>query len=75
LLYVLVSFFIWGKKKKLDWKYVLGGLFAAEIQTLREPFDDYIDEKHYHNDFLYSPSNGSHLQLTNGRGRSSQSEL
>lgn len=53
----------------------LGALFGSEIQFLREPYDDYIDEKVYNNHFPYSTSNGSHLQLTNGRSRYSQSEL
>ena len=63
----------------------LGGLFAAEIQFLREPFDDYLDAKHFHHHqqqqqqyrhrFPYSASNDSRLQLTSGRGYVSQSEL
>jgi hypothetical protein len=53
----------------------LGLSFAAEVQFLREPYEDYIDEKHYHDHFPYSPSNGSHLQLTQGRGRLPQYEV
>lgn len=53
----------------------LGVLFATEVKFLRDSYEDYIDEKPYHDDFPYSPSNGSHLQLTQGRGRLSNSDL
>ncbi|UJR22982.1 hypothetical protein I4U23_026009 [Adineta vaga] len=50
-------------------------LFAAEVQFLREPLETYLDDKHYHDHFPYSPSNGSHLQLTQSRSRFSQYEV
>jgi hypothetical protein len=60
---------------KIYLEICLGVLFAAEVQFLREPYEDYIDEKPYKDDFPYSPSNSSHLQLTQGRGRLPHSEL
>ena len=53
----------------------LGILFAAETKYLRAPFDDGLEEKQYQDEYGYSPSNGSHMQLTHGRGRLPQSEL
>jgi len=54
---------------------VLVYFFGGEIQFLRQSYEDYMDEKHYHDQFPYSQSNDSHLQLTHGRSRLSQSEL
>ncbi len=50
-------------------------MFAAEVKFLRSPYEDDIDGKQYDDDLGYSPSNGSHMQLTYGRNRKTQSEL
>lgn len=53
----------------------LGIFFAVEVRFLRAPYESDIDEKGYNDDYPYSPSNGSHMQLTQGRGRLPQSEI
>jgi len=70
-----LSYSYWLEFGALFFALCAGLFYGAEIQFLRQTYEDYLDEKHYHNQFPYSQSNDSHLQLTNGRGRSSQSEL
>lgn len=65
--------FRWTQSNEID--FLLGGLFAAEIEFLRELDEDYVDEKRLYNTFPYSTSNDSRLQLTSSRHRFSQSEM
>lgn len=53
---------------------ILVGMFAAEARFLRGSYGE-VPEKRYEGDYPYTPTNGSHMQLTNGRSRRPQSEL
>jgi len=54
---------------------LLGGLFAAEANFLRAPYEGDLDDKQDNEEFSSLPTNGSHMQLTYGRNRKPQSEL
>ncbi|CAF4392140.1 unnamed protein product, partial [Rotaria magnacalcarata] len=49
--------------------------FAVEIQFLRAPYVSDAEDKQENDEFVHTPSNGSRMQLTNGRDRRPQSEL
>ncbi|CAF1508765.1 unnamed protein product, partial [Rotaria sordida] len=51
------------------------GAFASEVQFLRAPYEDDMEDKQYNDEYGYTPSNGSHMQLTYGRNRKPQSDI
>ena len=50
-------------------------MFAAEVQFLRAPYESDEDDREYNDEFGYTPSNGSHMQLTHARSRKPKLEL
>lgn len=70
-----LSYSYWIEFAALVFALAACGLFAAEVRFLRAPYAGGIDDKEDHDDYPYSPSNGSHMQLTHGRARLPQSDL
>ncbi|CAF0724165.1 unnamed protein product [Rotaria sp. Silwood1] len=51
------------------------GAFAGEVQFLRAPYGGDTEYKQDNDEYEYTPSNGSHMQLTYGRNRKPLSDI